>query len=72
MKSVDRGVSMRVTKSRWDHGWQLHDFAAWDDPAIEHSRPSVPADGFTRTLRKVATPTPSLGQDEMPSYGRAI
>lgn len=42
-----------------DHEWQLHDLAARDNLAIQHARPNVPADGPTRTLRKVATPMPS-------------
>ena len=55
----------------WDHDWQLHDLALWDNLAIQHARPNVPADGPVRTLRKVATPMPSLEQDEIPVYTNA-
>jgi alpha-ketoglutarate-dependent taurine dioxygenase len=56
---------------RWDHQWNLHDLAVWDNLAIQHARPNVPADGPARTLRKVATPMPPLEQDEMPTYSTA-
>jgi alpha-ketoglutarate-dependent taurine dioxygenase len=55
----------------WDHEWQLHDLACWDNLAIQHARPNVPLDGPVRTLRKVATPMPALEQDEMPVYSTA-
>jgi alpha-ketoglutarate-dependent taurine dioxygenase len=55
----------------WDHDWQLHDLACWDNIAIQHARPNVPADGPVRTLRKVATPMPSLEQDQKPVYTNA-
>jgi alpha-ketoglutarate-dependent taurine dioxygenase len=55
----------------WDHEWRQHDLAAWDNLAVQHARANVPADGPARTLRKVATPMPSLEDDEMPSYSTA-
>jgi alpha-ketoglutarate-dependent taurine dioxygenase len=55
----------------WNHEWQLHDLACWDNLAVQHARPNVPADGPVRTLRKVAMPMPSLDQNEMPTYTSA-
>jgi alpha-ketoglutarate-dependent taurine dioxygenase len=55
----------------WNHEWQLHDLACWDNLAVQHARPNVPADGPVRTLRKVAMPMPSLDQDEIPTYTSA-
>jgi alpha-ketoglutarate-dependent taurine dioxygenase len=55
----------------WDHDWQLHDLALWDNLAVQHARPNVPVDGPVRTLRKVATPMPSLEKDEIPDYTKA-
>jgi alpha-ketoglutarate-dependent taurine dioxygenase len=55
----------------WQHEWELHDLACWDNLAIQHARPNVPADGPVRTLRKVAMPMPSLDQDELPTYTSA-
>jgi alpha-ketoglutarate-dependent taurine dioxygenase len=54
--------------NRWDFDWRLHDLAVWDNLAIQHARPNVPAGGRARTLRKVAAPMPPLDQDELPSY----
>jgi alpha-ketoglutarate-dependent taurine dioxygenase len=54
--------------NRWDFDWRLHDLAVWDNLAIQHARPNVPAGGPARTLRKVAAPMPPLDQDELPSY----
>ncbi len=56
----------------WDHAWELHDLALWDNLAVQHARPNVPADGPVRTLRKVATPMPSLAPDEIPVYTNAV
>jgi alpha-ketoglutarate-dependent taurine dioxygenase len=53
---------------RWDHEWRLHDLVVWDNLAIQHARPNVPAGGPARTFRKVAAPIPRLDQDELPSY----
>ena len=55
----------------WDHDWQLHDLVLWDNIAIQHARANVLADGPVRTLRKIATPMPSLEQDEKPVYDNA-
>ena len=55
----------------WNHEWQLHDLACWDNLAVQHARPNVPADGPVRTLRKVAMPMPPLDQDEIPTYTSA-
>jgi alpha-ketoglutarate-dependent taurine dioxygenase len=55
----------------WHHEWELDDLACWDNLAIQHARPNVPADGPVRTLRKVAMPMPNLEQDELPSYTSA-
>ena len=55
----------------WNHDWLLHDLALWDNLAVQHARPNVPSDGPVRTLRKVATPMPSLEQDEIPVYTNA-
>jgi alpha-ketoglutarate-dependent taurine dioxygenase len=51
----------------WDHEWRLHDLVVWDNLAIQHSRPNVPAGGPARTFRKVAAPMPRLDQDQIPS-----
>jgi alpha-ketoglutarate-dependent taurine dioxygenase len=55
----------------WDHEWQLHDLACWDNLAVQHARANVPADGPARTLRKVAMPMPPLDQDQLPTYASA-
>jgi alpha-ketoglutarate-dependent taurine dioxygenase len=55
----------------WNHDWELHDIACWDNLAIQHARPNVPVDGPVRTFRKVAMPMPPLEQDELPTYTSA-
>jgi alpha-ketoglutarate-dependent taurine dioxygenase len=55
----------------WNHEWQVHDLACWDNLAVQHARSNVPADGPVRTLRKVAMPMPPLDQDEIPTYTSA-
>lgn len=39
-----------------EHHWTDHDFAAWDNLAVQHARPDVQLDGPARTLRRATVP----------------
>jgi alpha-ketoglutarate-dependent taurine dioxygenase len=56
---------------RVEHHWRERDFVVWDNIALQHARPNVPANGPTRTLRKVAHPMPTMEADQMPAYSGA-
>jgi alpha-ketoglutarate-dependent taurine dioxygenase len=51
-----------------EHRWRNRDLVIWDNLSVQHARPEVRSDGFTRTLRKVASPIPKLRQDQLPTY----
>jgi alpha-ketoglutarate-dependent taurine dioxygenase len=46
----------------YQHEWRNHDWAAWDNIAVQHARPNVEKEGHVRTLRKVYAPA-SLPSD---------
>jgi alpha-ketoglutarate-dependent taurine dioxygenase len=52
----------------FDHDWRERDFVIWDNVAMQHSRKNVAIEGPTRTLRKVASPVPTLGFDQRPVF----
>ena len=54
--------------NRVSHQWRDRDLVVWDNLAMQHARPNVQADGPRRTLRKVATSTPSLSKDQQPRH----
>ena len=55
-----------------NHVWHNRDLVVWDNLALQHARPNVVADGPRRTLRKVASFTPSLAEQERPVHASAV
>jgi alpha-ketoglutarate-dependent taurine dioxygenase len=55
-----------------NHEWHNRDLVVWDNLALQHARPNVAADGPRRTLRKVASFTPALSEQERPVHGTAV
>jgi alpha-ketoglutarate-dependent taurine dioxygenase len=49
-----------------NHEWQPRDLVVWDNLACQHARPNVTEDSPARTLRKVASPMPTLAAAEKP------
>jgi alpha-ketoglutarate-dependent taurine dioxygenase len=55
----------------WTHEWSKGDFLVWDNIAMQHSRKNVEMEGPARVLRKFATPTPDLRDDQRPVFSAA-
>jgi taurine dioxygenase len=53
----------------YEHHWQKGDLLVFDNIAMQHARGNVPADGPTRTLRKVIAPIPDIAA-ERPKYDK--
>jgi alpha-ketoglutarate-dependent taurine dioxygenase len=52
--------------AQWDHDWREHDLIIWDNLAVQHARKNVSIEGPARTLRKVASPVPTLKPGQRP------
>jgi alpha-ketoglutarate-dependent taurine dioxygenase len=50
------------------HEWHTGDLVVWDNLALQHGRPNVLAEGPRRTLRKVASFTPALAEEQRPVH----
>ncbi len=55
-----------------NHEWHKRDLVVWDNLALQHARPNVTAEGPRRTLRKVASFTPALSEQERPVHATAV
>ena len=56
----------------WDHDWQLHDLALWDNLAIQHARPNVPPTGQSAPCARWPRRCPRSSRTRSPSTQRPL